>query len=344
MKKSIFAMLLVFMFVISACSSNSSNQNAASSSSAPSSQAASSEAPSSQPASSAASDSAGSEAVKIGYVINTLNNPFFVSVKDAAEAEAKKLGVELSVVNANNDLATQLSGVEDLIQQGINVLILDPVDSAGAIPAIQAANDAGVKVITTGRAVEGADVVTHLGYNEVKHGMEAGTFLAEALGGKGKVIELQGVMGTSTAQERSQGFQQAMANYPDIEILSSQSANFDRAEALTVMENLLQAHAEIDGVYASNDEMALGALQAIEAANRTNIIIVGNDGTLDALQAIEQGKMKGTMAIYPNQYGEKAIQIAVKVAKGESVEPMIELPSIFVSQENVAEALAEVQK
>lgn len=330
MKKSMFVMLLVLMFVISACSNNASNQNTASNSNGASSEGANNE--------------VSTEAVKIGYIINTLNNPFFVAVKDGAEKEAEKLGVELSVVNANNDLATQLSGVEDLIQQGIDVLILDPVDSAGAIPAIQAANDAGVKVITTGRMVEGPEIITHLGYNEVKHGLEAGKFLAEALGGTGKIVELQGVMGTSTAQERSQGFQEAMADYPDIEILASQSANFDRAEGLIVMENLLQAHSEIDGLYAANDEMALGALQAIEASNRTDIVIVGNDGTLDAFHAINAGRMSGTMAIYPNQYGEKAIEIALQVANGEPVDSMIELPSIFVSADNVEEALAEVQQ
>ncbi len=330
MKKTVVAMLLVLMFVISACSNNPSNQNAGSGGNT------------AEPTE--ANQSEGTDAVKIGYVINTLNNPFFVSVKEAAEKEAEEVGADLSVVNANNDLATQLSGVEDLIQQGIDVLILDPVDSAGALPAIQAANDAGVKVITTGRMVDGADIITHLGYNEVKHGTEAGKFLADALGGSGKVVELQGVMGTSTAQERSQGFQEAMAEYPDIEILSSQSANFDRAEGLTVMENILQAHSEIDGVYAANDEMALGALQAIEGANREGIVIVGNDGTTDALEAIQAGRIVGTMAIYPNQYGEKAIQIALQVANGEQVDAMIELPSIFVSSDNVEEALAEVQK
>ncbi|GIQ68952.1 D-ribose ABC transporter substrate-binding protein [Xylanibacillus composti] len=328
MKKTMILLFLACMLVVSGCSANSSNQNAGSNSNGNGTEA------------EGGNQAAGTDSVKIGYVINTLNNPFFVSVKDSAEKEAEEVGTKLSVVNANNDIATQLSGVEDLIQQGIDVLILDPVDSAGALPAIQAANDAGVKVITTGRMVEGAEIVTHLGYNEVKHGKEAGWFLAEALGGSGKIVELQGVMGTSTAQERSQGFQEAMADYPDIEILSSQSANFDRAEGLTVMENLLQAHSEIDGVYAANDEMALGALQAIEAANRNGIVIVGNDGTIDAFHAIQEGRIAGTMAIYPNQYGEKAIQIALQVANGENVKELIELPSIFVSEENVEEALS----
>ncbi|WP_161793421.1 substrate-binding domain-containing protein [Cohnella kolymensis] len=265
-------------------------------------------------------------------------------MKEGAEKEAAALGVKLSVVDANNDLATQLQGVEDLIQQKIDVLILDPVDSDGTVPLVEAANKAGIKVITTGRQVNGGEVVSHLGYNEIKHGNTAGDFLAEQLGGKGKVVELQGVMGTSVAQERSQGFQEAMGRNAGIKILSSQSANFDRAEGLTVMENLLQAHADINGVYAANDEMALGALQAIEASGRKGIVIVSNDGTMDAFNAIKDGKVAGTMAIYPNQYGEAAVATAVKLAKGESIEAKIELPSIFVSAKNIDEAIAESQK
>lgn len=282
--------------------------------------------------------------VKIGYAINTLNNPFFVAVKEGAEKEAAKLGVKLSVVDANNDLATQLQGVEDLIQQKIDVLILDPVDSDGTVPAVEAANKAGIKVITTGRQVNGGEIVSHLGYNEIKHGNIAGDFLASALGGKGNVVELQGVMGTNTAQERSKGFQEAMAKNADIKILSSQSANFDRAEGLTVMENFLQANPEINGVYAANDEMALGALQAIEASGRKGIVIVSNDGTMDAFNAIKDGQMAGTMAIYPNQYGEKAVSTALQLANGESLEAQIELPSIFVSKDNIDEAIAESNK
>lgn len=281
--------------------------------------------------------------VKIGYSINTLNNPFFVAVKKGAEKEAEKLGVELVVVNANNDLATQLQGVEDLIQQKINILILDPVDSKGTVPAAEAANNAGIKVITTGRQLEGGAVVAHLGYDEVKHGVTAGEFLAKQLNGKGNVVELQGIMGTNVAQDRSKGFQEGIKKSADIKLLASQSADFDRAKAMTVMENILQANPEINGVYAANDEMALGAVQAIKAANRTGIVVVSNDGTADALQAIKSGEIAGTMAIYPNQYGQKAVQVAQEVANGKSLSGYLELPSIFVDKENVENAIKESQ-
>lgn len=280
----------------------------------------------------------GSDEIKIGYSINTLNNPFFVEVKNAAEAAAKEAGINISVVNANNDLATQMNGIEDLIQQKVDVIIIDPVDSKGTVPAVIAANEAGIPVITTGRKIEGGEIKTHLGYDEISNGITAGEFLAKQIKEKGKVIELQGTTGTDVARDRSKGFQEAMDKHSGIEIVASQSADFDRAKALTVVENILQANPDVVGLYAANDEMALGALQAIKAANK-DIVIVSNDGTEDALKAVQSKEIAGTMAISPSDYGKKAIEIASAVAKGESQPEFIELPANFVSLDNVSEVL-----
>lgn len=276
-----------------------------------------------------------SDSIKIGYSINTLNNPFFVEVSEAAKKASKEAGVSLSIVNANNDLATQMNGIEDLIQQKVDVLIIDAVDSKGSIPSVEAANKAGISVITTGRRIEGGEIVTHLGYDEVKNGETAGEHFAKLIGEVGKIIELQGTTGTDVARERSKGFQQAIANYPDIEIVASQSADFDRSKALTVVENILQSNPDVVGLYAANDEMGLGGLQAIKAVNKAEFVIVSNDGTEDALKAVADGEIAGTMAISPSEYGIKAIDIAIAVAKGESQPEFVELPSNFVSIENV---------
>ncbi|MFI8495714.1 substrate-binding domain-containing protein [Peribacillus butanolivorans] len=280
----------------------------------------------------------GSDKIKIGYSINTLNNPFFVEVKKASEAAAKEAGVSISVVNANNDLATQMNGIEDLIQQKVDVIIIDPVDSKGTVPSVISANEAGIPVITTGRKIKGGKITTHLGYNEVSNGITAGEYLAKQIKEKGKIIELQGTTGTDVARDRSKGFQEAIGKFSDIEIVASQSADFDRAKALAVMENILQANSDVVGLYAANDEMALGALQAIKGTNK-KIVIVSNDGTEDALQAVQNKEIAGTMAISPSEYGKKAIEIAFAVAKGESQPEFIELPANFVSIENVEEAM-----
>jgi len=272
--------------------------------------------------------------IKIGYSINTLNNPFFVEVKKAAENAAQEKDISISFVNANNDLAKQMSGIEDLIQQKVDVLIIDPVDSKGTIPAVESANDAGIPVITTGRRVEGGEIVTHLGYDEVKNGEIAGEYLAEQIDGKGKVVELQGTLGTDVANDRSEGFHNAMNEYEDIEIVASQSADFNRTEALNVMENILQSNPNIEGLYAANDEMALGALQASSSSNK-DIVIVSNDGTEEALKAIKDGNLAGTMAISPEEYGKKAVEIALAVAQGEDQPNFVELPSEFISKDNI---------
>ncbi|WP_040977864.1 substrate-binding domain-containing protein [Oceanobacillus jeddahense] len=283
----------------------------------------------------------GSEDITIGYAINTLNNPFFVEVKESAEAAAEELGVNISVVNANGDLSEQISGVEDLVQQQVDVLIVDPVDSEGSLTAINGAVEAGIPVITTGRSIEGADVVTHMGYDEVKNGEIAGEFLAEQLEGQGKVIELQGTLGTDVANNRSEGFNNALSNYPDIEIVSSQSADFDRTEGMNVTENILQSHSEIDGLYAANDEMGLGALQALNSNNLSDVAVVSNDGTGEALNSVKDEELTGTMAVSPKAYGEEAVVVAIDVVNGEEQPEYIELPSEFVSLENVEEFLAE---
>ncbi|MFD1449640.1 substrate-binding domain-containing protein [Oceanobacillus sojae] len=281
------------------------------------------------------------EDITIGYAINTLNNPFFVEVKESAEAAAEELGVNISVVNANGDLSQQISGVEDLVQQQVDVLIVDPVDSEGSLTAINGAVEAGIPVITTGRSIEGADVVTHMGYDEVKNGEVAGEFLAEQLGGEGKVIELQGTLGTDVANNRSEGFNNALSEHPDIEVVSSQSADFDRTEGMNVTENILQSHSEIDGLYAANDEMGLGALQALNSNNLSDVIVVSNDGTAEALNSVKDGELTGTMAVSPKAYGEEAVVVAIDVVKGEEQPEFIELPSEFVSIENVEEFLTD---
>lgn len=279
--------------------------------------------------------SEGKDSFKIGYSINTLNNPFFVQVKEAAEKAANETGVDLSIINANSDLSTQMNGIEDLIQQQIDVLIIDPVDSEGSVPSVMAANEAGIPVITTGRRIEGGEVATHLGYDEVKNGETAGNYLAELIKEEGKIIELQGTTGTDVARQRSEGFQQAVNNYPDIEIVASQSADFDRAEALTVVESILQSNPDVIGLYAANDEMGLGALQAIESANIAEFFIVSNDGTEEALQSVANGGLAGTMAISPDEYGLKTIETAVEIAAGKSAPEFIELPSNLINVDNV---------
>ena len=261
------------------------------------------------------------EAKKIGLVLSTLNNPFFVSLKEGAEAKAKELGYELVVLDSQDDPAKEMSNVEDLITKNVAVILINPTDSDAVGNAVKAANGKNIPVITLDRGANSGDVVAHIASDNVAGGKMAGNYIIEQLGGKGKVVELEGIAGTSAARDRGQGFNDAI-KASSIEVVAKQTADFDRTKGLSVMENILQAQPEINAVFAHNDEMALGALQAIKASGR-DIKIVGFDATDDAVKAVEAGDLAATVAQQPALIGSLGVENAVKVIKGETVEKSI---------------------
>ena len=262
--------------------------------------------------------SANAQSYVVGLSVSTLNNPFFVDLKEGAEEAAAQLGLTIIATDAQNDANRQLSSVEDLISRGVNILVINPVDSSAVVPAIRAANQGGVPVITVDRGADGGIVVSHVASDNVAGGKMAGEFIIELLGGKGKVVELEGIPGTSAARDRGTGFNAAIASYGDIKVVAKQEAGFDRARGMSVMENILQAQPEIDAIFAHNDEMALGALTAIRASGR-NIIVVGFDATDDAVKAVEEGRMATTVAQKPREMGKIAVEAALKHLKGEAI-------------------------
>ncbi|HBD63487.1 MAG TPA: ribose ABC transporter substrate-binding protein RbsB [Clostridiales bacterium] len=262
-----------------------------------------------------------SEVKTIGLAISTLNNPFFVDLEAGAKAKAAELNVKLVTLDSQDDSATEMSNVEDLINQGVDVIMINPTDSDAVKSAVEAANKANIPVITLDRGANGGTVVSHIASDNVAGGKLAGEYIVELLGGKGKVVELEGIPGASAARDRGEGFNSAIAG-TDLKVVAKQTANFDRAQGLTVMENILQAQPEIDAVFAHNDEMALGALEAIKASGR-NTLVVGFDATDDAKAAVAKGEMAATVEQLPKEIGSLGIQTAVKVLNGEKVENMI---------------------
>ena len=256
------------------------------------------------------------EQKKIGLVISTLNNPFFVTLRDGAQQKADELGYELVVLDSQNDSSKEYSNVQDILQQGISLLLINPVDSDAVANAVKLANDANIPVITLDRGANGGEVVTHIASDNVAGGKMAGEYIVQQLGGKGKVVQLEGIPGASSARDRGKGFMEAIEG-TEIELVASQPADFDRTKGMTVMQNILQAQPEIDAVFAQNDEMALGAVQAIESAGRQGIMVVGFDAIDDALQAIKDGKMAATVAQQPDRIGSLGVEYADKVLKGQ---------------------------
>jgi ribose transport system substrate-binding protein len=261
--------------------------------------------------------------MKIGLSISTLNNPFFVTLKEGAEKAAKKEGVELIVVDAQNDSAKQINDIEDLIQQNVDLILVNPTDSSAVTSAIESANSANIPVITVDRSADGGKVVTHIASDNVAGGKMAGEFLLEQLKNGGNIVELEGIPGSSAARERGEGFHQVIDKASNVKVVAKQAADFDRAKGLSVMENILQSHKDIQAVFAHNDEMALGALEALEAHGMKDVIVVGFDATEDAVKAVKEGKMAATVAQKPEIIGENAVKTALKVLNGEKVDKFI---------------------
>ncbi len=266
----------------------------------------------------AVSSAASAAGEKIGLVVSTQNNPFFVTLKEGAVQKANELGYELIVLDSQNDPSKELGNVEDLLVKGVDVLLINPTDSDAVASSVRAANRSKIPVVTLDRAANGGKVVSHVASDNVLGGEVAGNYIVEKLGGKGKVVELEGIPGTTAARDRGEGFNKAIAG--KLEIVAKQSADFDRTKGLTVMENILQAQPEINAVFAHNDEMALGALKAIEASGRKNIVVVGFDATDDAVAAVKDGKLSATVAQKPAEIGAIGVEVADKIIKKEAVQ------------------------
>ncbi|MDW8186373.1 MAG: substrate-binding domain-containing protein, partial [Anaerolineae bacterium] len=173
--------------------------------------------------------------IVLGLSLSTLNNPFFVTLKEGAEKAAAQYGVRLIVVDALDDSAKEAANIEDLIQKKVSALLINPTDTKAVVPSIQKANQAGIPVFTVDRAAEGGEIVSHIASDNVAGGRMAAEFLCKALNGKGKVVELEGIAGTSAARDRGKGFNEYMAaSCPGVEIVARQTANFNRAEGLSV--------------------------------------------------------------------------------------------------------------
>lgn len=260
-----------------------------------------------------------SDTKKIGLIVSTLNNPFFVDLKSGIESEAKKLGYDVVVLDSQNDPAKEVSNMEDISVKNVDIVLLNPVDSDSAIASVMVANNLELPVITVDRASNGGKVVSHVASDNVEGGKMAAKYLVEKLGTKGNIVELEGIAGSSATRDRGAGFDNEIKN-SNLKIITKQSADFDRTKGLSVMENIIQSKGDIDAVFAQNDEMALGSLKALQDANMDNVLVVGFDATDDAVVSVQKGDMAATIAQQPKLIGETAVNLAHRFLSGESVE------------------------
>ncbi|MEU8666731.1 ABC transporter permease/substrate-binding protein [Streptomyces anulatus] len=274
---------------------------------------------------------------KVGMSLSTLNNPFFVQMKEGAQAEAEKAGIDLTVTDAQNDASQQANQLQNFTSSGVSSIIVNPVDSDAVGPGVRSANKADIPVVAADRGVNKADTATLVASDNVAGGKLAADALADKLGGKGSIVILQGTAGTSASRERGAGFAEGLKAYPDIKVVAKQPADFDRTKGLDVMTNLIQSHPGVTGVFAENDEMALGAAKALGSKAGKSVSVVGFDGTPDGLKAVEAGTLYASVAQQPAELGKIAVQNAVKAAKDEKVESTVKVPVKVVTRENVAD-------
>jgi ribose transport system substrate-binding protein len=279
----------------------------------------------------------------IGFSQGTMNHPWRVAMVDGNKKYATEHcpDVDLVVTDGQNQATKQVSDVESLISRGIKVLVISPLQAQALTPIVKQAMEANIPVITLDRAVN-TKVTCQVGAQNKPIGVEAGKFIAEKLNGKGNVIEVQGTAGASATIDRHDGFREALKDSPGIKVVADQFCDYLREPAVKFVEDMLQRFGpgQLQAIYAHNDEMALGAIKAVEAAGRSKeIVIIGIDGQNSAFQAVKDGKLAATF-IYPFCAPE-GIEYAYKIAKGEPVPPVVELKSTQVDPSNIDQYLGK---
>jgi ribose transport system substrate-binding protein len=286
--------------------------------------------------------------MRVGFSQTETDGPWRIAETKSMQDEASKRGYELIFTNARGDTATQVSNLEDLIAQRVDAIFLAPREAKGFEGPLQAAKEAGIPVILIDRELEGPkagdDYITFIGSNFVAEGKRAGEWLAKQTSGKAGIIELLGTAGSSVANDRHEGFADAIKAFPDMKIIDRQDANFTRAQGQKVMENLIQAHnKQITAVYTHNDEMALGAIQALKSAGMQpgkDVIVISVDGQKSALEAIQRGEMNATVECNP-RFGPVAFDTLEKFKRGEKIAPKIINEDRFFDASNVAQFVGE---
>ncbi|RLP27843.1 substrate-binding domain-containing protein [Mesorhizobium sp. YM1C-6-2] len=281
------------------------------------------------------------EGLKIGFSQVTLQSPFYVQLRNGAEAAAKAGGDTLIFLDANGDVSKQNNDIQDLITQGVNALIINPVNPDAVVPSLEAAKAAGIPVITVDRSINGEGVTAHIGRDNKAMGKLVGEAVVKKLADAGvqgaKIIEIQGDAGGAVMMDRRDGFHAAIEGSGHT-IVEGPYAEYIRSNAVTAMQDLLQANTDVKVVYAHNDDMALGALQVLTENNRSDVLVSGVDGLSEALQLMESGGNYVATALNDPQYlGDVTIQVAREAAAGREVPDFVDAGTKLVTPENVSE-------
>ena len=280
----------------------------------------------------AAGDSANKS---ITFALSTQANSFMVKMREGAQKKADELGLTINFQDASDDSATQANQLANAAATGAGAVIVNPTDSDAMAPAVKQLTDAKIPVVAVDRAVNNAEVSSYIASDNVGGGKQAAKALSEAIHGEGEILVLQGKTGSSASRERGQGFDEGLKDSPNIKVVAKQTAEFERVKGLDVTTNLLQAHPNIKAIFAENDEMALGAIEALGDKAGKDVIVVGFDGVEDALKAIKEGTMYASIAQQPADMAAQAVVEASKLLKGEAATKEMQVDVVTVTKDNV---------
>ena len=282
------------------------------------------------------SSTTGSASAKsITFALSTQANPFFVQMRESAQKKADELGLTINFQDASDDSATQANQLANAAASDTGVVILNPTDSDAMASSVKQLTDANIPVVAVDRAVNNANIASYIASDNETGGKQAAKVLSDAIHGEGEILVLQGKTGSSASRERGKGFDEGLKDNPNIKVVAKQTAEFERAKGLDVTTNLLQAHPNVKAIFAENDEMALGAIEALGDKAGKDVIVVGFDGVEDALKAIKEGTMYASIAQQPADMAAQAVVEASKLLKGESATKEMQVDVVTVTKENV---------
>jgi ribose transport system substrate-binding protein len=275
---------------------------------------------------------------KIAVVVSTLNNPWFVVLGEAAKARAIELGYNATIFDSQNDTAKEAANFENIIASGYKAIVFNPTDANGSIANVRKAKDAGIPVFCIDREINSTNAATAQMLSDNYSGcVKLGEYFVEEVGENGKYAELLGLVGDNNTWNRSKGFHSVVDNYPGLKMVAQQSADFDRAKALEVMEPILEKNPDINAVFCGNDAMAMGAYQALVAAGKDKQVkVFGFDGADDVVKLIAEGKITATGMQFPKKMARQAAEFADQYLNGKRDFPQkIPVAVELVTQENV---------
>ncbi len=281
--------------------------------------------------------------IHIALVTKALDSEWWQRVKAGAEKAANAdPDVELAVLAPEREvnIDQQVSILENQITKGVSAIAVAPAGAAEVIPVLDHAKAAGIPVLIMDTDVNWPSKLTYVGADNRRAGRIAGDYIVKLLGGKGKVAVIRGILGVATHEDRLAGFRDAIAGAPGVELVAVQPANSERSLGMSVMENMLTSHPDLNAVFATNDQMALGAVEAVAARGLTGkVAVVGMDATSEAVRAVQAGRLAGDVAMLPEVLGQRSVEAAIKAARHQPIEPRIDTGEALVTKENAAQFL-----